>query len=165
MTEDENFISRCIELSQIALDSGDAPFGSLVTKDGKILAEASNDKNTKTHYHAEILALNKAAKIMGTPDLFGCTLYTNCEPCPMCSFMIREHKIEKVVFALPSPFMGGFSKWNILEDSELNQFPPYFTHQPKVIASVLESDAKAVFDKTPLWMFGSKSRQDARFKK
>lgn len=97
MTEDKKFIRRCIELSQEAVDSGDAPFGSLITKDGKLLVEASNDKNNKVNNHAEILALNKAAEILGTPDLFGCTLYTNCEPCPMCSFMIREHKIKKVV--------------------------------------------------------------------
>ena len=49
MTNDEHFISRCIELSAISIDSGDAPFGSLVTKDGKLLAEASNDKNTHTN--------------------------------------------------------------------------------------------------------------------
>ena len=164
MTEDEKFISRCIELSQIAIDSGDAPFGSLVTKDGKMLAEASNDKNSKTNYHAEILALNKATEVMGSPDLIGCTLYTNCEPCPMCSFMIREHKIEKVVFALPSPFMGGFSKWNILKDQELSKFPPFFSESPEVIGSILEPEAKIIFDKTSLWMFGSEARHDERFK-
>lgn len=164
MTEDEFFIRRCIELSQIAIDSGDAPFGSLIAKNGNAIAEAANDKNAKVNHHAEILALNKAAELLGTPDLFGCTLYTNCEPCPMCSFMIREHKIEKVVFALPSPFMGGFSKWNILEDPELDKFPPYFTSRPEVIASVLESEAMEVFNKTPLWMFGSKARHDKRFK-
>lgn len=165
MNEDEFFIRRCIELSQLSIDSGDAPFGSVITKDGKLIAESCNDKNNRVSNHAEILALNKASAALGTPDLYNCTLYSNCEPCPMCSFMIREHKIKKVVFALPSPFMGGFSKWNILEDAELNHFPPYFTDQPIVVASVLENEAKAVFDKTPLWMFGSAARQDKRFKK
>lgn len=159
MTEDEKFIRHCIALSQQAVDSGDAPFGSVITQNGKVVAEASNEAASQVSNHAEILVLNKAAKALGTPDLFGCTLYTNCEPCPMCSFMIREHKIERVVFALPSPFMGGYTKWNILEDPELAEFPPFFSAPPEVVGSVLEPEAKAVFDKTPLWMFGTNARK------
>ena len=85
------------------------------------------------------------------------------EPCPMCSFMIREHKIKKVVFALPSPFMGGHSKWNILADTELSHFSPFFASPPKVIGPILEKEAKAIFDKTPLWMFGTHAKEDKRF--
>ena len=158
MTEDEKFIRHCIALSQHAIDSGDAPFGSVITKNGQIVAEASNEAVSQVSNHAEILVLHKAAEALGTHDLFGCTLYSNCEPCPMCSFMIREYKIERVVFALPSPFMGGYTKWNILEDPELAKFPPFFSEQPEVVGSVLESEAKAVFDKTPLWMFGTNAR-------
>jgi tRNA(adenine34) deaminase len=76
--------------------------------------------------------------------------------------MIREYKIKKVVFALPSPFMGGFSKWNILQDDELAEFPPFFSKPPEVVSSVLEAEAKVVFDKTPLWMFGSNARSNKR---
>lgn len=155
MNTDEQFIRHCIVLSQQALDCGDAPFGSIITKNDSLLVEASNDKNSKTNHHAEILALNKAAEVLGTSDLSDCVLYTNCEPCPMCAFMIREYKIKKVVFALPSPFMGGFSKWPILQDTGLEKFPPFFSNPPKVIGGILESEAKSVFDKTPLWMFGT----------
>ena len=159
MSEHDTFIRRCIELSQVAVDAGDAPFGSLIVKDGEVLAEASNDKNSQTNHHAEILALNKASEVTGSHDLFGCTLYTNVEPCPMCAFMIREYKIERVVFSLPSPFMGGYSKWNILEDVGLEEFPPYFGKCPEVVGSVLEPEARAVLDQTPLWMFGSQARE------
>lgn len=164
MNIDQKMILVCIDLSQQAVDKGDLPFGSVITKNGKIIAQASNDRNNKTNYHAEILALNRAADSLGTADLSGCTLYTNCEPCPMCSFMIREHKIQKVVFALPSPFMGGYSKWDILADTELSHFPPFFASPPEVVGPVLEKEAKAVFDKTPLWMFGTHARDDKRFK-
>ena len=95
MNFDQKMILLCIDLSQKALDKGDLPFGSVITKNGKIIAQASNDKNVKTNYHAEILALNRATDSLGTTDLSECTLYTNCEPCPMCSFMIREHKVKK----------------------------------------------------------------------
>lgn len=146
-------------LSKMSVARGDAPFGSVVTKNGRAVSEASNDKNTRINHHAEILALNKAADILGTTDLTGCTLYTNCEPCPMCAFMIREHKISRVVFALASPFMGGFSKWNILTDVELWKFQPFFGPPPTVIGPVLEAKARSVFAKTPLWMFGSDARR------
>ncbi|MGC9350769.1 MAG: nucleoside deaminase, partial [Sulfurovum sp.] len=116
----EKFIRRCIELAQEALDNGDNPFGSVVVKENKIIAEARNNAlHDDITDHAEILAMRKARKALGTPDLSGCTLYSNCEPCPMCSFMMREQKIEEVVFALRTPHMGGYSRWDILQDQGL----------------------------------------------
>ena len=160
--DDERFIRKCIELSEKAIAAGDGPFGSIVVKDGAIISEGVNDAQSRTSDHAEILALNKAHQKLQKQDLTSHTLYTNCEPCPMCSFMIREYKISKVVFALPSPFMGGYSKWKILEDPELIHFPPFFKSHPEVIGGVLEADAKAVFDKTPLWMFGTNAREELK---
>ncbi|MGE0793088.1 MAG: nucleoside deaminase [Candidatus Woesearchaeota archaeon] len=154
--EDEKFMKRCIELSEESLKKGDAPFGSIVVKDGKIIAESSNNKENRVSDHAEVLALHQAHKVLGTSKLTDCTLYTNCEPCPMCSFMIREYAIKKVVFALPSKFMGGYSKWNILQDEELSKFSDFFGKPPEVRCCILEKEAKKVFDKFPiLWMFGS----------
>jgi tRNA(adenine34) deaminase len=164
MDQDEKFVKRCIELSEQALEKGDAPFGALVVKDGEIIAESVNNSKNKISDHAEIVVLDKTHKKLGNSNLSGCILYSNCEPCPMCSFMAREYKVSKVVFALPSPFMGGYSKWDILRDKEISQFKPYFTERPEVISGVLESEAKKVFNKTPLWMFGSKAREDKRLK-
>ena len=159
-TQDEIYIRRCIQLSQESLDKGDKPFGSLITLNGEIIAESSNDSENRVNHHAEILALNKAHDYLGTNNLSQCTLYTNCEPCPMCSFMIREHKIEKVVFALPSPFMGGYTKWKILQDEELSRFTPFFGKPPVILGGILEDEAKEVYDQTPLWMFGSDARKN-----
>ena len=157
-SQDEKFIRRCIELSQEAVNKGDKPFGSVITKDGQVIAEASNDSENRVNYHAEILALNKTHDILGTIDLSDCVLYSNCEPCPMCSFMLREFKVGKVVFAARSLGMGGYSKWGILQDEELERFAPYFSKPPEVIAGLLEDEALEVFNKTPLWMFGSPAR-------
>jgi tRNA(adenine34) deaminase len=164
MNQDERFIRRCIELSKEALKKDGAPFGALVVKDGEIIAQAVNNSKNKISDHAEIVALDKAHKKFGNSDLTGCVLYSNCEPCPMCSFMAREYKVSKVVFALPSPFMGGYLKWDILRDKEISQFKPFFKEPPEVISGVLEPEAKKVFDKTPLWMFGNKAREDKRSK-
>ena|GEM_PF-5436935 len=68
----------------------------------------------------------------------------------------KNRQISRIVYSLPSPFMGGHSKWNIMEDEGLEKFPPFFAMVPEVIGGLLENEAKAVFDKTPMWMFGSK---------
>ena len=115
----EKFIKRCIELAQEALDAGDNPFGAVVVKDNRIIA------------------MRNAKKALGTPDLSGCTLYSNCEPCPMCSFMAREQKLEAVVFALRAPHMGGYSRWDILQDQGLARYEPVYTFPPNVVTGVL----------------------------
>jgi len=152
---DEKFMLRCIALSQESVDSGDAAFGSLIAINEKLIAEGLNNYRSKISEHAEIVALNNAHKVLGTHDLSSCTLYTSCEPCPMCSFMIREYKIRRVVFALPSLYVGGFSKWPILQDEELSLLKPIFSEPPEIVGGFMEKEAKVVMDKTPLWMFGS----------
>ena len=155
---DEKFMRQCIELSQESVNLGDAAFGSLIAIDDKLIAEGLNDYKTKISEHAEIVALNKAHKILGTSDLSACTLYTSCEPCPMCSFMIREFKIKRVVFALSSLYVGGYSKWPILQDTEISELKPIFSNPPEVLAGFMEAEAKIVMEKTSLWMFGNDAK-------
>ncbi|OGI14960.1 hypothetical protein A3K63_02960 [Candidatus Micrarchaeota archaeon RBG_16_49_10] len=157
---DEKFIRRCIELAERSLESGENPFSALVVRDGKIISESTNKATQKIFLHAEIVAMNEAKEKLG--DLSDCVLYSNCEPCPMCAFMAREFKVGKVVYALSSPFMGGHTRWNILEDDEITQFEPYFAKPPKVVKNVLEKDARKAFDKAGLWMFGSHLIKKAR---
>ena len=152
--EDEKFIQKCINLSRQSVENGGAPFGALVVKNGEIIADSINNAQNKVSDHSEIIVLDKVHKKLGTSNLSSCILYSNCEPCPMCAFMIREYKIKKVVFALPSLFMGGYSRWNILQDDELTQFENFFGKPPEIVSGILESEAKKIFDKTPWWMFG-----------
>ena len=102
---DEKFIRKCIKLAEISKQKGDNPFGALITKGNKVLTESGNTRNIDNDVtnHAEILVMRQAQKLLGTDDLSECTIYSNCEPCPMCSFMIRELKIKKVVFGIYSP--------------------------------------------------------------
>jgi len=144
----ERFIKRCIELAQEALNDGDNPFGSVIVKDGNIIAEARNSAmHDDITDHAEIIAMRKARKVLGTLDLSDCTLYSNCEPCPMCSFMIREQKLKEVVFALRTPHMGGYTRWDILQDQGLIRYEPVFSTPPNVVTGVLEKEATEQFDK------------------
>ena len=152
---DISFMRRCIELAKQSWQDVDAPFGSLVAKGDVLIAEGLNDAANKVSEHAEVIALHNAHNETGSSNLGGYTLYTSCEPCPMCSFMIREYKISRVVFALPSPFMGGYTKWNILQDEEIEQFEPFFSKPPEVVGGFLESESKEAMKDTPFCMFGS----------
>ena len=76
-------------------------------------------------------------------DLSGCTLYTNVEPCAMCSFPIRETRISRVVYAIGSRLMGGDSKWDILADPELSKvMPEAFGEAPEVVRGFMRRDAE-----------------------
>src|SRR6266536_2001508 len=95
---DREMMARCIELSRAAASEGEFPFASLVTFNDTIIAEATNQvaRDSDITRHAELLAVSKSQKVLGRSKLNGCTLYTNVEPCPMCSFPIREARIRRV---------------------------------------------------------------------
>lgn len=160
MNKDQDYIKECIRLSQQSVSNGDAPFGALVVLQDDIIGISENNAGQRVSDHAEVIALHQAHEKVGHSNLSGATLYSNCEPCPMCSFMAREYKVSRVVYALPSPFMGGHSKWNIMEDDELHHFPPYFGPKPEVVGGLLEKEAKQIFDDFGLWMFGQDSRNE-----
>lgn len=72
------------------------PFGAVIVKNGNILAKAHNRvlKTNDPTAHAEILAVRKASKILGSFDLSGCEIYSTCEPCPMCMASILWARIK-----------------------------------------------------------------------
>lgn len=147
MKTDEYYIKKCIALAEMSIKKGEAPFGSLIVLNGKILVAATN-ANEKKHditCHAEVMAMRKAQKKLNSKDLSGCEIYSNCEPCPMCSFMIRELHFKKVVFGVKSPNMGGQTKWNILQDKGLSQIKPFFSDEPEVIGGILEKECKDTY--------------------
>ena len=95
------FMKRAIELSVESVNKGGGPFGSIVVKDNKIIAEGSN-KVTPTNdptAHGEIVAIREACKKLNTFTLGGCELYSSCEPCPMCLSAIYWARIEKIYYA------------------------------------------------------------------
>jgi len=92
------FMARAIELSIESVNTGGGPFGSVIVKDEKIIAEGSN-KVTSTNdptAHGEIVAIRKACKNLNNFNLSGCELYSTCEPCPMCLSAIYWAHIEKI---------------------------------------------------------------------
>jgi len=101
MSDDKRFLSKAIEIAASGIKNGGGPFGAVISKSGKIIAESNNKVilNTDPTAHAEILAIRKAADLLRTHDLSGCMLYASCEPCPMCLGAIYWSGIERVVYA------------------------------------------------------------------
>lgn len=100
--EDKKFIKRAIDLAIQGMSNNlGGPFGAVIVKEGKIISEGSNrvtSQNDPTA-HAEILAIRQACVNLGSFHLDECTLYTSCEPCPMCLGAIYWARIKRVVFA------------------------------------------------------------------
>src|SRR6476469_6679247 len=137
----ESFMRRCIELAKIAKQRGDSPVGSVIAKDGRIVAEGI--EGSKTHkditFHAEIEAVRNATIGLGKTDLSDCTMITTHEPCIMCSYVIRHHKIGLLIVGMTTDEVGGYSSvFKVLLDRTI----PGWTTPPKIIDKILEQECK-----------------------
>ena len=95
------FMLRAIELSISSANGSGGPFGCVIVKDDKIIAEGSNKvtfSNDPTA-HAEIVAIRDACKKLNTFNLSGCDLYASCEPCPMCLSAIYWSHVDNIFYA------------------------------------------------------------------
>lgn len=123
-------MQRCYQLAELAAAEGESPVGSVIVKNGIIIGEAFEKSRQLKDItrHAEVLAIMDALK--NTGSLAGTTLYTNVEPCLLCSYVIRHHRIAEVVFAKHSGELGGTSKpFNLLTSSGFRSWdePPVVT--------------------------------------
>ncbi len=96
----EDFMREAIELSKKNVENGGGPFGAVIVKDGKIVGKGANNVVTHTDptAHAEVMAIRDAAANLGTYDLSGCTIYTSCEPCPMCLGAVYWAHLSKMYY-------------------------------------------------------------------
>ena len=101
MNQKNIFMMRAIELSIESAKSMGGPFGSVIVKNKKIIAEGSNKvtMNNDPTAHGEIVAIRDACQKLNTFDLSGCDLYSSCEPCPMCLSAIYWARIKKIYYA------------------------------------------------------------------
>lgn len=96
----DKFMERAIELAINSVDRAGGPFGAVVVKGGKIIAEGSNcvTLHNDPTAHAEVTAIRNACKELNTFDLSGCEVYTSCEPCPMCLSTMYWAHIDRYYF-------------------------------------------------------------------
>ena len=101
MKTKNDFMLRAIELSLNSANNDGGPFGCVITKENKIIAEGSNKvtlSNDPTA-HAEVVAIREACAKLNTFNLSGCELYTSCEPCPMCLAAIYWSHVDNIFYA------------------------------------------------------------------
>lgn len=140
----EFYMTRCIALAKIAKARGDSPVGSLIVRNGEIIGEGVEGGKTQRDitYHSEIEAIRQANKTYNTTDLSGCDLYTTHEPCIMCSYVIRHHKISNVIIGQSSGEIGGYSSiYPVLSDTTIKKWDA----PPQVIIGILEKECRALY--------------------
>lgn len=99
--QDELFMRRAIELSRLAVEHGNEPFGAVLVKDGEIIAENENQIYTRHDptFHGEAGLLREFCARAAITDLHDYTLYSSCEPCFMCSGAMVWTKLGRLVYA------------------------------------------------------------------
>ena len=131
---DEEYMEKALELAQKAASRGEIPVGAVVVdKDGKIIGEGFNRREElqSPTAHAEVLAIEQAAKTLHNRRLSGCTLYVTLEPCPMCAGAVMNAGLKRLVY-------GAFDDKNGACASVAALFDEKFTHIPMVRSRVLK---------------------------
>ena len=99
---DEAFMRQAIALSRRGMEAGaGGPFGAVVVLDGNVVAEGWNQVTSANDptAHAEVVAIRRACAGLGRFELRGATLYTSCEPCPMCLSAAYWARLDAVIYA------------------------------------------------------------------
>lgn len=134
------FMEEAIKEAKFAALSGDVPIGCVITHGEEIIARAYNRRNQDSSVlaHAEILAIEQAAKKCRDFRLCDCTLYVTLEPCPMCAGAIVQARIPRVVIGAMNPKAGcAGSILNILQT-------PRFNHRSEITAGVCREECSEI---------------------
>ncbi|MBR2786839.1 MAG: tRNA adenosine(34) deaminase TadA [Clostridia bacterium] len=140
MNSKEKFMNEALKQAQKAYEKLEVPVGAIIVKDGKIIARAYNQKEEKndTTNHAEILAIKKASKKLGSWRLLDCDMYVTLEPCSMCAGALIQSRIRKVYIGAPDEKTGACgSVLNLLADYKFN-------HTVEIEQGVLRDECEAL---------------------
>ena len=140
MQEKEIYMKKALKEAKKAYDKLEIPGGAIIVKDGKIIARAHNQKETKfdTTKHAEILAIQKASKKLKSWRLIDCEMYVTLEPCTMCAGAIINSRIKKI-------YIGASDEKTGAVGSVLNLFDDYkFNHKPEYEKGILEQECSEI---------------------
>lgn len=149
----EKFMREAVEIAKSnAVSVAGGPFGAVIVKDGTVISAASNSvtiDNDPTA-HAEVNAIRAACAKLKSFDLAGCTLYTSCEPCPMCLSAAYWAHIDKIYYSAgrDDAQKAGFSDAFIY-----NEFSKHMSERSIPIEQILKNEGAEPFDE---WMRNDK---------
>lgn len=134
-------IAEALRVARQAVAVGEVPVGAVVfDPDGAVLASAHNqrEQDLDPTGHAEVVALRRAAAVLHSWHLDGCTLAVTLEPCTMCAGALVLARVGRLVFGAWDPKAGAVgSLWDVVRDRRLN-------HRPEVVGGVREQECAAL---------------------
>ena len=140
MGEKEKFMMEALKEAKKAYDKLEVPVGSVIVKEGKIIARAHNLKETKTDTtkHAEILAIQKASRKLKSWRLLDCDMYVTLEPCSMCAGAMINSRIRKIYIGTQDAKTGAVG-------SVFNLFNDYtFNHKVEAETGILKDECESI---------------------
>ncbi len=128
-----NFMNQAFILAKKALSHDDVPVGAVIVCDGKIIARGENkvQKSKNPTLHAEIVAVNKACKKLGTKFLDCCDLYVTLEPCAMCATALSFARIKNIYFAATDEKGGGITTNARIFETDKHLWKPNIIQMPE----------------------------------
>jgi tRNA(adenine34) deaminase len=147
---DTHYIRHCIEAAEASVANGGYPFSALITHPILMAPTVIHGENAAPkcpHGHAELRAIESAVSLFGK-DLRACTLFSNFEPCAMCSMLARDFAVGRIVFSVRSPHYGGCSRWPILTESIPAEMTQAGVAQiPEICPDILAEEGRKIFDR------------------
>ncbi len=136
--DDAHYMSEALKEARKAYARGEAPVGAVIVRDrgGEIIARGRNEREAKGDptLHAEMTAIRRAARRMGTWRLEGCSIYATLEPCAMCAGAIVQSRIAKLVFGAKDTKAGAAG--SVVDIFKAGMF----NHDVEVTSGVLEAE-------------------------
>jgi len=160
--QDATFMTRALELAELAVSRGQTPFGAVVVDPaGQVVGEGHNTVRADLDptAHGEVVAIRAAWRRLGAwQRLRGTTLYTTCEPCLLCSFVIAQIDIRRVVFAARATDVPGYRP---LLGTDLTGVAAWMNMRPdwtplEIVPDYMRERALAIIDAFPWREAGSR---------
>jgi tRNA(adenine34) deaminase len=123
MTMDATWMAEALAEARKAAAEGEVPIGAVVVCDSRVVGRGRNARETRRDptAHAEMLALQEAARALGRWRLTGTTVYATLEPCPMCAGALVNARVDRLVYAVADPKAGAAGTlFDVLRDPRLN---------------------------------------------
>ena len=136
-----NFMRLALFEAEKAFERGSVPIGAVIVQNGELIAAAGNEvmKRKDPVAHAEILAIQRACKILDVRILDQCDIYVTLEPCAMCAQAISLARIQNLYFGAFSPKYGG-----VVNGAQVFQ---HALHKTEFIGGILESESELLLKK------------------
>ncbi|GHG93634.1 tRNA adenosine(34) deaminase TadA [Comamonas sp. JC664] len=135
---DEAFMQQALSLAREAAELGEVPVGAVAVLDGAVVGTGFNRREVDRNplAHAEMLAMDAAARKIGAWRLSGVTLYVTLEPCAMCAGGLVQSRVTRLVFGASDPKAGAVgSLYNLVEE-------PRHNHRLQVTSGILADESR-----------------------